>query len=106
MAAHKGWHFDTEMSELQQHFVMNAWPVKQEVDAQVRKVEYGVHTIVEYPTNLENHRKTVESVKSINPGTEGLALLQRKVRTATALGNECCAAWETRSRRTGRKGGT
>jgi hypothetical protein len=103
MAAHKGWHFDTEMSELQQHCVMNVWPVKQEVDAQVtRKVEDGVHTIIEYPTNLENkrRRKTMETVKSINPGTERLALLQRKVQTATALGDEC-AAWETRSRCTG-----
>jgi hypothetical protein len=73
-------------------------PVKQEVDAQVRKVEDGVHTIIEYPTNLENKRRrnTVETVKSINPGTEGLSLLQRKVQTATALGDEC-AAWETRS---------
>jgi hypothetical protein len=51
----ESWHLSKERSELKQHCVMNAWPVKEEVEAQVRKVEDGVHTIVEYPTNLKKN---------------------------------------------------
>jgi hypothetical protein len=54
---------------------MNARPVEQEVDAQVRKREDGVHTIVDYSTNLEKSVvKKLGKLGKPNRRTERLAL--------------------------------